>query len=181
MTDMTNQTHMHAVLPARLIDRVPTAESRVWMKINDIQGEGAMVTREGEIEVHGVEWGYTTADPATSGSGRRRRAPEASDVVVTFAIDASVPHLVSAMMRGKSIDEVEISWDAVFADGPVEVLGYRLVNVIITSVQLAASKSMPAVQLALNCESFVLRYVELASDGTTGPSHEVEFDIQNPR
>ncbi len=175
MPDVT--THSHVPLPDRLIDRVATAAARTYLKIPDIAGESQTADHEGEIEVHAVEWGFEVAASTAAGRGRRRSAPVATDVVVTLATDASVPHLVLAMLQGKSLEEVEFSWVVAGGDHRAERQRLTLQRVVLTSVQLASAGSLPAVQVAFAYESFTLRYVEQADDGSTGTEHEVEFDL----
>jgi len=174
MPDLTSHARTAAALP--LIDRVAPDTANTFLKVPDIAGESRHASHEEEIELFGVEWGFDATDSATAGRGRRRRAAQASDVVVTLATDASVPHLVQAMLRGRAFDEVVISW-VVLGDVQFERQQLTLRNVVVSSVRLASAQSLPAVVAAFSYESFVLRYVEQGDDHAAGTEHEVEFDL----
>ncbi|HKJ56643.1 MAG TPA: type VI secretion system tube protein Hcp [Nitriliruptoraceae bacterium] len=174
MPDLTSHARAAAALP--LIDRVSPDAAHTFLKVPDIAGESRHAGHEEEIELFGVEWGFDTADSATAGRGRRRRAPESSDVVVTLATDSSVPYLVQAMVRGKAFHEVVISW-VVPGEVQFERQQLTLRNVVVSSVRLASAHSLPAVVAALSYESFVLRYVEQGEDRAAGAEHQVEFDL----
>lgn len=175
MPDLT--THIHAPLPDRLIDRVPTDPAHTYLRIPDIAGESQAADHEEEIDVHAVEWGFEMQAAPVAGRGRRRSAPTVADVVVTLATDASVPSMVLAMLQGKSFDDVELSWVVAGGDHRFERLQLTLQHVVLRSVQLASADSLPAVQVAFSYESFTLRYVEQADDHGAGHEHEVEFDL----
>ncbi|MEO5746987.1 MAG: type VI secretion system tube protein Hcp [Humibacillus sp.] len=149
------------------------------MSIPGIQGDATARGHEGWVEVHSFAWAVSRGtDYREGGSGRSRSIPSPSPLRVRAVLDSSGPLLFGAVTGGRSLASAVLETSHV--NGPV-VLAYELVNVLISSYQLASVATMPVQTFDVTAERMTFTYRRPTDDGSTGTGVSQTWDARRER
>ena len=150
-----------------------------FLQIVDIDGEASAPGHEGEIEIHGIDWGFLRPIPDME-SPRTRGDTIFEDLVLTKEIDKSTPKLIEACASGKVFAQAEITLLKEAGGGQVEYLKVTLTNVQISSYNFHGSggSGPPISSAGLSYEKLKIVYTEFDESGSSKGDVEATWDIE---
>jgi type VI secretion system secreted protein Hcp len=111
----------------------------MFLKLDGIGGEASDAKHKGEIDVLSWSWGLSEpAAPAGGGGGAGKVKVE--NISIQKLVDLASPLLLSFSAQGKHIKEGTLATRKGGKSGGDDFLMVKMTDVIVTSVQMAASK-----------------------------------------
>ena len=92
--------------------------------------------------------------------------------------DSSSNDLALAAAKGKSMDEVTITFRKDTGEDQMDYLVYTLKDVLISSYSMSSGGETPMESLSLNYTNIKGVYVKQADDHSAGSEHEFEYDLR---
>ena len=153
-----------------------------FLKIPDIAGESVTTGHEGDIDIHGLEWGV---ERKTKGArpGRPAGRSVASPLQVHKFYDKSSPYITLAALQGKAFDEIELRVHKEGGGGAhLDYLVITMTNCTLKSYAMFNDgQDDPLTQIservAITFEKINILYTEQSADQSAAGEHEVDFDI----
>jgi type VI secretion system secreted protein Hcp len=149
----------------------------MFLKLDGIGGEASDAKHKGEIDVLSWSWGLSEpAAPAGSGGGAGKVKIE--DISIQKLVDLASPLLLSFSAEGKHIKEGTLTTRKGVKGGS-DFLLVKLTDVIVTSVQISASKDagLPAESITLGFGKVELDYRQTEPDGSLGTEKSFKWDV----
>ena len=154
--------------------------SAIFIKFpNGIAAETSQTGHEESVAATSVQWGVSRAVSSSfTSSGRETSTPNFSELVFTKMFDSSSNDLALAAAKGKSMDEVTITFRKDTGDDQMDYLVYTLKDVLISSYSMSSGGETPMESLSLNYTNIKGVYVKQADDHSAGSEHEFEYDLR---
>ena len=154
--------------------------SAIFIKFpNGIAAETAQTGHEESVAATSVQWGVgRSVSSSFTSSGRETSTPVFSELVFTKMFDSSSNDLALAAAKGKSMDEVTITFRKDTGDDQMDYLVYTLKDVLISSYSMSSGGETPMESLSLNYTNIKGVYVKQADDHSAGSEHEFEYDLR---
>jgi type VI secretion system secreted protein Hcp len=146
----------------------------MFLRLDGIKGESIDRRHAGEIEISSFSWGMSqTGLSAGAGAGK----VSVHDISVTKRLDSSTPQLMKSCATGQHIPTGLITVRKA-GDKPVEYLKIKLVDILISSVQMQGSSSgTPSDAVALDFEKATFTVYPVSPTGVVGLP--VSVNIEN--
>ena len=156
---------------------VVNAQTTMYLKLPDIDGESQQQNHEDEIVLSGVSWGVTIPDAALS--GRMRAKTSFSGITISKSTDLATNAMLDCIARNTRLGNVELTFATSASGGTYEYLIYELDNVRITSYQMEASKEdqKPQEQWTLKFEKITSLYKKFDDAGRLDEESEFEYSV----
>lgn len=152
------------------------ANTEVFLKIPDIQGESQAEGHRGEIEIESFSWGVTNQGSFGSGGGGGAGKVAFQDLHVTTSVSTASPQLWLASAKGKHIPKVELFVRRT-GETPRQFLSYELSDVLVSSYQSVSSdNSIPLDEITLRFSDLKFAYQTQQADGSPGELVQVTLD-----
>ena len=152
----------------------------MFLKLSGIAGESTDVKHKGEIDVLAWSWGLSKdpGSPAGGGGGR----VQIESLAIEKLVDLASPLLLSSGAQGKRITDGTLTTRTA-GKGANEFLVFKMTDVIVTSVQVAASKDAvrPAESVTLSFSKLEFDYRPTNPDGSTGPTVSFRWDVTSAK
>lgn len=154
--------------------------SAIFIKFpNGITAETTQDGHEGSVAATSVQWGVSRAVTTSfTSSGRETSTPIFSELVFTKMFDSSSNDLAYAAAKGKSMDEVTITFRKDTGEDQMDYLVYTLKDVLISSYSVSSGGETPMESLSLNYTNIHSKYVKQADDHSAGSEHEFEYNLR---
>ena len=154
--------------------------SAIFIKFpNGIAAETSQTGHEESVAATSVQWGVSRAVSSSfTSSGRETSTPNFSELVFTKMFDSSSNDLALAAAKGKSMDEVTITFRKDTGDDQMDYLVYTLKDVLISSYSMSSGGETPMESLSLNYTKLKGLYVKQADDHSAGSEHEFEYNLR---
>ena len=154
--------------------------SAIFIKFpNGIAAETSQTGHEESVAATSVQWGVSRAVSSSfTSSGRETSTPNFSELVFTKMFDSSSNDLALAAAKGKSMDEVTITFRKDTGDDQMDYLVYTLKDVLISSYTMSSGGETPMESLSLNYTNIKGVYVKQADDHAAGSEHEFKYDLR---
>lgn len=154
--------------------------SAIFIKFpNGITAETTQDGHEGSVAANSVQWGVSrSVSTSFTSSGRETSTPVFSEVVFTKMFDSSSNDLALAAAKGKSMDEVTITFRKDTGEDQLDYLIYTLTDVLISSYSVSSGGETPMESLSLNYTKIQAKYVKQADDHSAGSEHEFEYNLR---
>jgi type VI secretion system secreted protein Hcp len=150
----------------------------MFLKLTGIEGESADVKHKGEIDVLAWSWGlsHDAGSPAGGGGGSGRVKIE--NIAIQKLVDLASPLLLAFGAEGKHISDGTLTTRRA-GKTDVEFLLFKMTDVIVTSVQVAASKDTdhPAESISLSFGKVEFDYRPTNPDGSLGAEKSFKWDV----
>lgn len=146
---------------------------------NDILGESADDTHNGEIDVIAWNWGMTqsgTTHVATGGGGGKVNV---GDISLTKHVDLATDNLIQRCCDGTHIEEGTLVVRKAGGD-PLEYFQIHMEDIMVTSYQTGGSAGADdriTETLSLNFRYFEITYTLQNEDGGAGESSNAGWDM----
>jgi type VI secretion system secreted protein Hcp len=149
----------------------------IFLKLTGISGESADAKHKGEIDVLSWSWGLSEPVPASGGGGSAGRV-KIENLSIQKLVDLASPLLLLSGAQGKHISDGTLTTRKAGKD-PGEFLVIKLTDVIVTSVQVAASPGTdrPAEQISLGFGKVEFDYRQTRPDGSLCPEVSFKWDV----
>jgi type VI secretion system secreted protein Hcp len=150
----------------------------MFLKLTGIDGESTDAKHKGEIDVLAWSWGLSNeaAPPAGGGAGTGRAKVE--NISIQKLVDIASPLLLFFSAQGKHISDGTLTTRKASkgAKGGNEFLLFKMTDVIVTSVHVAASQdtNQPAESITL---SFGKVEFDYRPDGSPGTEIFFRWDV----
>lgn len=154
--------------------------SAIFIKFpNGIAAETSQTGHEESVAATSVQWGVSrSVSSAFTSSGRETSTPVFSELVFTKMFDSSSNDLALAAAKGKSMDEVTITFRKDTGDDQMDYLVYTLKDVLISSYTMSSGGETPMESLSLNYTNIKGVYTKQADDHSAGSEHEFEYNLR---
>jgi type VI secretion system secreted protein Hcp len=149
----------------------------MFLKLDGIAGEASDAKHKGEIDVLSWSWGLSEpAAPAGGGGGAGKVKIE--NISIQKLVDLASPLLLSFSAQGRHIKEGTLATRK-GTKGGGDFLLVKLTDVIVTSVQMEASKDagQPAESITLGFGKVELDYWQTKPDGSLGTEESFKWDV----
>jgi type VI secretion system secreted protein Hcp len=160
--------------PARSVN-MPIA---LFLKMAGIGGESSDAKHKGEIDVLAWSWGLSETTSSGGGGGSSAGRVNIDNISIDKLVDLASPLLLLSSAQGKHISDATLTTrNAGKAGG--EFLLFKMADVIVTSVQVAASKDndRPTEHITLGFGKMEFDYRPTESDGSLGPETSFKWDV----
>ena len=149
----------------------------MFLKLTGIQGETADIKHKGEIDVLAWSWGLSKDAPPPAGGGGSGPV-KIENISIEKLVDLASPLLLSFGAQGKHIADGTLTTRRAGKNGS-EFLVFKMTDVIVTSVHVAASKDAdrPAESITLNFGKVEFDYRPTNPDGSLGPPASIKWDV----
>ena len=155
----------------------------MFLKLAGIEGESSDAKHKGEIDVLAWTWGLSdeagrgnpqAGSPAGGGAGRVK----IENISIQKLVDLASPLLLLFSAQGKHITDGTLTTRKA-GKGGGDFLLFKMTDVIVTSVQMAASKdaSQPAESITLGFGKVELDYRQTKQDGSLGTETSFKWDV----
>ena len=150
----------------------------MFLKLAGIDGESTDAKHKGEINVLAWSWGLSEETASSTGGGGGAGRVKVENISIQKLVDIASPLLLSFSAQGKHISDGTLTTRKAGKNGQ-EFLLFKMNDVIVTSVQIAASKDadVPTESIALNFAKFEFDYSATKPDGTLGTEKSFKWDI----
>ena len=154
--------------------------SAIFIKFpNGIAAETSQTGHEESVAATSIQWGVSrSVSSSFTSSGRETSTPVFSELVFTKMFDSSSNDLALAAAKGKSMDEVTITFRKDTGEDQMDYLVYTLKDVLISSYSMSSGGETPMESLSLNYTNIKGVYVKQADDPSAGSEHEFEYDLR---
>jgi type VI secretion system Hcp family effector len=168
-----------------------------FLRIPDIEGESTVIGHEDEIEIHGVHWQVKQNVASTGGAGAVRGRAEIGAFSVWKNYDAASPYLVLATAQNRAFAEAILSFRKSKGEASRDdylkitlhdcrIASYEMVNGDLpggVGFNETATEPLGWIRekLELTFGRIVIRYTEQRKDGSTGETHEIDYDVMQAR
>jgi type VI secretion system secreted protein Hcp len=154
--------------------------SAIFIKFpNGIAAETTQAGHEESVAATSVQWGVSRAvSTSFTSSGRETSTPVFSELVFTKMFDSSSNDLALAAAKGKSMDEVTITFRKDTGEDQMDYLVYTLTDVLISSYSMSSGGETPMESISLNYTKIKGLYVKQADDHSAGSEHEFEYNLR---
>jgi len=150
----------------------------MFLKLTGIQGESTDAKHKGEIDV--LAWSWGLSEPVVSGGsgGGGAGRVKIENISVQKLVDLASPLLLLASAEGTHISDGTLTIRQAAKNG-VEFLLFKMTDVLVTSVQVAASKEAdrPTESITLGFNKVEFDYSQIKSDGSLGPAEPFKWDV----
>jgi type VI secretion system secreted protein Hcp len=109
---------------------------------------------------------------------RETSRPSFSELNFTKTLDISSNDIVLAMLKGKALEKVTISFVRDDGDDGFNYLTYELSDVLISSYSASSGGQTPSESVGLNYAKIKAVYKKLASDHSASGENEFEYDLK---
>lgn len=152
----------------------------IFAKIGDIKGESLDAKHKDEVEVLSWSWGVSQSASISPGGGGGQGKPSFNDFNFTHRIDKASPVLLKACATGSHIKEATVTVRKA-GKGHQEFLIIKMNDVIITSVQMSASRDAAATaeSVAMQFAKVDLEYKPQKADGSLDAGLHFKYDIKS--
>jgi type VI secretion system secreted protein Hcp len=149
----------------------------MFLKLTGIQGETADIKHKGEIDVLAWSWGLSKEPPPPAGGGGSGPV-KIENISIEKLVDLASPLLLSFGAQGKHIADGTLTTRRAGKNGS-EFLVFKMTDVIVTSVHVAASKDAdrPAESITLNFGKVEFDYRPTNPDSSLGPPASFKWDV----
>jgi type VI secretion system secreted protein Hcp len=148
----------------------------LFLKLTGIDGESTDAKHKGEIDVLAWSWGLSreVASPGGGATGPTK----IESVSIQKLVDLASPLLLSASAQNKRISDGMLTTRKAGMGG-AEFLLFKMTNVVVTSVNVAASEATnaPTENVNLSFSKLELTYRATNPNGTPGPEKTFRFDV----
>jgi type VI secretion system secreted protein Hcp len=145
---------------------------------NGIKGESTQVGFEDHIAASSLQWGVGRGIGAFTSGIRETSRPTFSEVVFTKTLDISTNDIIGAMVKGKALAMVKISFVRDDGGDGFNYLTYELSDVLISSYSASSGGETPSESVSLNFAKIKTVYKKLASDHSDSGENEFEYDLK---
>lgn len=154
--------------------------SAIFIKFpNGIAAETTQAGHEESVAASSVQWGVSRAVSSSfTSAGRETSTPVFSELVFTKMFDSSSNDLATAAAKGKSMDEVTVTFRKDTGEDQMDYLIYTLTDVLISSYSLSSGGETPMESISLNYTKIQAKYVKQADDHSAGSEHEFEYNLR---
>ncbi len=154
--------------------------SAIFIKFpNGIAAETSQTGHEESVAAISVQWGVSrSVSSSFTSSGRETSTPNFSEMVFTKMFDSSSNDLALAAAKGKSMDEVTVTFRKDTGEDQMDYLVYTLKDVLISSYSMSSGGETPMESLSLNYTHIKGVYTKQADDHAAGSEHEFEYDLR---
>jgi type VI secretion system secreted protein Hcp len=148
----------------------------LFLKLTGIDGESTDAKHKGEIDVLAWSWGLSHEVASTGGGATGRTKIES--VSIQKLVDLASPLLLSASAQSKSISDGMLTTRKA-GKGGGEFLLFKMTNVVVTSVNVAASETTDAPTESVNLSFSKLEFTYRATNpnGTPGTEKSFRLDV----
>lgn len=139
------------------------ASTKLYLAIENIEGESIDKGFEKQIDVYSFSWGAMNVGTARTVAAK----PEVSDLAVMKKLDASSPALLAKVVKGEIIPKITLTAVRVLKDTVVPILELEMFNVLVSSLQesdSAGGDPVPTESVSFNCQK--IKFTFIAADGT---------------
>jgi type VI secretion system secreted protein Hcp len=146
----------------------------LFLKLTGIDGESTDAKHKGEIDVLAWSWGLSHEVTSTGGGATGRT--KVDGVSIQKLVDLASPLLLSASAESKKISDGTLTTRKA---GGGEFLLFKMTNVVVTSVNVAASEATNAPTESVNLSFSKLEFTYQATNpnGTPGAKNSFKFDV----
>lgn len=146
----------------------------LFLKLTGIDGESTDAKHKGEIDV--LAWSWGLSHEVTSTGGGATGPTKVDGVSIQKLVDLASPLLLSASAESKKISDGTLTTRKA---GGGEFLLFKMTNVVVTSVNVAASEATNAPTESVNLSFSKLEFTYQATkpDGTPGAKKSFKFDV----
>jgi type VI secretion system secreted protein Hcp len=151
----------------------------MFLKIDDVKGESADKTHNGEIDVLAWSWGMSQSGTAHMGGGGGAGKVSVQDISVTKYVDKASPNLIQWCCSGKHYKEALLTVRK--AGGtPLEYIKIKLNEVLVSSISTGGSGGEDRLteNVTLNFAEFDYTYTPQKPDGSGDAEVKAGWDIQ---
>jgi type VI secretion system secreted protein Hcp len=145
---------------------------------NGIKGESTQIGFEDHIAAQSLQWGIGRGIGSFTSGIRETSRPTFSEVVFTKTLDISTNDIIGAMVKGKALATVKISFVRDDGADGFNYLSYELSDVLISSYSASSSGETPYESVSLNFAKIKTVYKKLASDHSDAGENEFEYDLK---
>jgi type VI secretion system secreted protein Hcp len=149
------------------------------LKLAGIDGESTDPKHKGEIDVLAWSWGLSQEAPSTGGGGGGGAGrPGIENLSIQKLVDLASPLLLSFSAQAKHISDGTLTTRRAGKRGG-EFLLFKMSNVVVTSVRVAASKddNVPTENITLNFGKLEFGYRPTKPDGSLGPETAFKWEV----
>jgi type VI secretion system secreted protein Hcp len=159
------------------------AQTNVYLKLKDINGESLDTDHTDWIEVHGWSWGVDNQADFAIGQGGQTTQSHHSPLTITKHIDKSSIALVQAATTGKHIDDGILSLMKLDGDNRIEYMKIDLTDVMVKGVHPGGSggDAVGMETVSLVFAQFKAAYKLQEDAGSAGGATEFGWDIQKSK
>jgi type VI secretion system secreted protein Hcp len=143
----------------------------LFLKLTGIDGESIDAKHKGEIDVLAWSWGLSHEVASTGGVPTGRTKIES--ISIQKLVDLASPLLLSASAQSKSISDGMLTARKAGKSGG-EFLLFKMTNVVVTSVSVAATEATDAPTESVNLSFGKLEFTYRT---TTGTEKSFKFDV----
>ena len=148
----------------------------VFLKLGDIKGESKDAKHADEIDVLSWSWGISKTGSAAPGSGGGAGKASFNDLSFTHSMDKASPTLMKACATGQHIKEGTLIARKA-GKGQQEYLVIKMSDILVTSIQPAASSEHPTETISLQFAKIDLEYKPLKADGSLDAGVRFAYDL----
>lgn len=154
--------------------------SAIFIKFpNGITAETTQDGHEGSVAANSVQWGVgRSVSTSFTSSGRETSTPVFSELVFTKMFDSASNDLALAAAKGKSMDEVTITFRKDTGEDQLDYLVYTLTDVLISSYSMSSGGETPMESISLNYTKIKGLYVKQDDTHASGSEHEFEYNLR---
>lgn len=154
--------------------------SAIFIKFpNGITAETTQDGHEGSVAAMSVQWGVgRSVSNSFTSSGRETSTPVFSEMVITKMFDSSSNDLALAASKGKSMDEVTVTFRKDTGEEQLDYLVYTLTDVLISSYSMSSGGETPMESISLNYTKIASKYTKQADDHSAGSEHDFEYNLR---
>ena len=154
------------------------AQTSMYLKLPDIEGESQQQGHEEEIELTQVSWEVSIPDAALS--GRTRARTSFSGISIAKNTDLASNTMLDFLARNKTLRNVILTFSTNSSDGLKDYLIYELDNVRITSFKMEANEkdSKPQEYWTLSFEKINSLYKQFNNNGRLEEEVEFEYSLR---
>jgi type VI secretion system secreted protein Hcp len=150
----------------------------MFLKLDGIKGESGDHKHKGEIHIESFSWGLSQTGAHGSGGGGGAGKVSVHDISITKFVESSSAALMLSCAAGKHIPNGLITVRKA-GDKPLEYLKIKLVDILISGVQLAGHGSEQITEnVTLNFAKFHVEYQEQKADGSGQAAGEMGWDVK---
>jgi type VI secretion system secreted protein Hcp len=145
---------------------------------NGIKGESAQKGFEDHIAAQSLSWGVGRGIGSFTSGIRETSRPSFSEVNFTKTLDMSTNDILAAMVKGKALATVKISFVRDDGEDGFNYLTYELSDVLISSYNASSAGETPTESITLNFAKLKTVYKKLASDHSDAGENDFEYDLK---
>ncbi len=159
-------------------------QAAIFLKITgpDIKGESTNAKHKDEIVVTSFSQGYAAAIAAGAGGGARAGRSACGPVDLTKELDVASGPLISAAMKGTTLQKAVFSFTANLGDNqPADYYVVTLSNSLVASVAQSSGGDRPTESVELVPRQVELKYLRQDQKGALTVANTTLIDCANLR